>query len=364
MSDRGEYRSFFVSILDDLDFQAMEPRVFKLLFALKMSLGPAGIGILRKLDLVEKLGCSLDELESSLVVLETPKPGESHGWILRERNIVWLINGLRHELGISRNSANHRKMIVRQLKPLGDKPIVRKFVSYYHEWFDTTSPQPPTIDRGREGADEGSREGREGAADHTKREAKRPSDHPETHPATSDSDRRLLNRFYGTSTPARIAEVEGQLADALSARGARVRKGEYVKARSRDHLDRCIEETIAQGVKDPDKAIVVVLRKLGDPEKDRNGDYPTEALSKRNKADDELSDEYKRQRWEFTVEWGKNNPDQMTEFQEMATAELGPDSDVPGYEQLHRMFVTQKAAEAGGFPEYDAWLAQREVTAA
>jgi hypothetical protein len=93
MSDRGEYRSFFVSILDDLDFQAMDGLVFKLLFALKMSLGPAGIGILRKLDLVEKLGCSLDELESSLVVLEAPKPGETHGWILRERNIVWLING-------------------------------------------------------------------------------------------------------------------------------------------------------------------------------------------------------------------------------------------------------------------------------
>jgi hypothetical protein len=86
-----------------------------------------------------------------------------------------------------------------------------------------------------------------------------------------------LNRFYRGATPARIAEVEGQLADALSARGARVRKGEYVKARSRAHLDRCIEETIAQGVKDPDKAIVVVLRKLGDPEKDRNGDYPIEA---------------------------------------------------------------------------------------
>jgi hypothetical protein len=82
-------------------------------------------------------------------------------------------------------------MIVRQLKPLGDKPIVRKFVAYYREWFDTTSPQPPTIERGREGAAEGSRGGREGAADHTKREAKRPSDHPETHPATSDSDRRL-----------------------------------------------------------------------------------------------------------------------------------------------------------------------------
>jgi hypothetical protein len=364
MSDRGEYRSFFVSILDDLEFQAMDGLVFKLLFALKMSLGPAGIGILRKLDLVEKLGCSLDELESSLATLEAPKPGETHGWILRERNIVWLINGLRHELGISRNSANHRKMIVRQLKPLGDKPIVRKFVSYYREWFDASSPQPPTIDRGQEGADEGSKGGREGVADHTKREAKRPSDHPETHPATSDSDRRLLNRFYRNSTPARIAEVEGQLADALSAQGARVRKGEYVKARSRAHLDRCIEETIAQGVKDPDKAIVVVLRKLGDPEKDSNGDYPIEAARKADKADEELAKEYKRQRWEFSVDWGKDHPDEMTEFQELATAELGSDSDVPGYEQLHRMFVSQKVAEAAGFPSYEEWLAQREVTAA
>jgi len=134
-----------------------------------------------------------------------------------------------------------------------------------------------------------------------------------------------------------------------------------VKARSSAHLADCLRDTIQTGVKDPDKAIVIVLRKLADPEKENTknaaGDYPTTAEAKRTKADEKAADEYKRQRNEFAEEWGKDHPDEMTAIQDRATVTLGPEVNVPGYDLLHRLFVSQKAAEAGGFPNFETWSA-------
>lgn len=160
MSDRGEYRSIYCSILDDPEFQDMDPLTFKVFFALKMSLGAAGIGVPRKLVLAEQVKCSPGAIELAFCELETPKPDHQLGWILRDRKVVWIINGLRFEegLGLSPNSRQHCTFIRNRLKPLGDGEVVRRFRAYYAHWF--------AKGEGQEGAKRGPEGGREAVSDH------------------------------------------------------------------------------------------------------------------------------------------------------------------------------------------------------
>lgn len=161
MSDRGEYRPWYVAITDDADFQIMAGDVFKLLFVLKMSLPASGVGVIHMLVTAERCGCSVAELTERLNILAVPKPDSPRGWIVRDRNIVWIVNGLENEQGLSPNSPHHRTFIASTLRPLGEKQIVRDFRAYYAAWFD--EPPADTIER----AERGPEGGLEGVADHS-----------------------------------------------------------------------------------------------------------------------------------------------------------------------------------------------------
>jgi hypothetical protein len=266
MSDRGEYRSFFVSILDDLDFQAMEPLVFKLLFALKMSLGPAGIGILRKLDLVEKLGCSLDELES---FSGRPRDAET------------------------RRSARM------------DPPREEHRVAH-------------------------------------KRAAPR--------------------AFYAGATPERRAKVLSELAAALSPKGVRVRGNDFARAKDRAHLDRCIARTIADEIRIPDRAIVVLMKKLQDEEKDDRGRYPGEANVERDKAVIAKENAYDRARRAAANDWSKDNPDELARLQK--TARLNCPAEGQLGDIARNSWLLQEISKRNGFPDYETWLSGQVPMAA
>jgi hypothetical protein len=71
-------------------------------------------------------------------------------------------------------------------------------------------------------------------------------------------------RFYGDATPARWADVQRQLIDSLSPPGATFDHETRVRAGSLVRLDTKMRQVIAEGVRDPDKAIVVLLTKLSD----------------------------------------------------------------------------------------------------
>jgi hypothetical protein len=354
MSDRGEHRSFYVSILDDPDFQSMEGLVFKLLFALKLMLGAGGIGAIRKLGLTEVLGCSLDELEKSFVVLETAKPGEEFGWILRERNIVWLINGLRHERGLSPKSPQHRQYIANQLKPLGNRLIVQRFRSHYPEWFD------PTPDVDKSGAKKGPSRGQAGVSDHRERDGA--SDSTETDTETSDSDRRFLETFYAGATPERRAKVLSELAAALSPKGVRVRGNDFARAKDRAHLDRCIARTIADEIRIPDRAIVVLMKKLQDEEKDDRGRYPGEANVERDKAVIAKENAYDRARRAAANDWSKDNPDELARLQK--TARLNCPAEGQLGDIARNSWLLQEISKRNGFPDYETWLSGQVPMAA
>jgi hypothetical protein len=143
MSDRGEYRSFYVAVADDPDVHAMSDRAWRVLTMLKFTLPATGIGVVYAAQLAERCGCTPKQLDAALAELERPKPGEELGWIVRDRNVVWLVNGLRYEPTLSADNAKkHRPFVHRLVAQLGDKPdVVRRFKAYYAEWFPEGNPR-------------------------------------------------------------------------------------------------------------------------------------------------------------------------------------------------------------------------------
>jgi hypothetical protein len=144
MSERGDYRSFYVSFWDDPDVHSLTDRAYRVLTTLKGTLSAAGIGVVYLAQLAERCGgLERDAIEEALLELEVPKPGSDFGWIVRERNVVWIVNALRYEPNLTSNSAKHRTFVRdRLLAPLGNRPIVNNFRRYYIDWFPEGSGNP------------------------------------------------------------------------------------------------------------------------------------------------------------------------------------------------------------------------------
>lgn len=142
--DRGDHRPFYVAMLDNPDVQQLSHVAFRVLWALKMGLGPAGIGPAYIGWLTDRVSCTKSVAQRALAELEHPKPSGEVGWIVREGNMIWLRNGLRFEPNLTPQNVKHRLFIQRQLRSLGDKPITRAFRAAYAPYFSDVMPDTPT----------------------------------------------------------------------------------------------------------------------------------------------------------------------------------------------------------------------------
>ena len=112
--------------------------------------------------------------------------------------------------------------------------------------------------------------------------------------------------FYRSAPRARRLEVKQQLLATLNG-GAKLRRGVKVRAQSPEHLDRRCREVMAEGVKDPDKAIVVLLTKLADVGNAQ--DSPTEKASAAEKRAEKRDEAEAAQRLAHATAWLADNPD-------------------------------------------------------
>jgi hypothetical protein len=128
MSERGSYRSIFCALVDGPDFQAFSPGTKLVFYTLKMTLGPSGIDVVPALvpTLAERTGADTTSIEKALAALDAA------GWVKRERNVVWIVDGLQYEpaLNIKTNS-NHRVKIARHVNGLPRLAIVDAFRAHY-----------------------------------------------------------------------------------------------------------------------------------------------------------------------------------------------------------------------------------------
>lgn len=89
---------------------------------------------------------------------------------------------------------------------------------------------------------------------------------PGTRPATATPSgvvTRFTARFYRNATPARRADISGQMAGAMLSTGVQF-QGKTVRAVDEDHLDQCCLEVMEDPPRDANAAFVFVLKKLSD----------------------------------------------------------------------------------------------------
>lgn len=147
--ERGSYRGILVTILDGPDFRALDPAHRWLLVALKMTLGPCQIASVDAIDhiMVGKTGHPLRVVRAGLAILE------SAGWIKREKNVIWVVEGLKFEPSFDASDPKHRKAVHRFVASLPRLAIVAEFRQHYADYF--VDENPPSIEGPSHGPTEG-----------------------------------------------------------------------------------------------------------------------------------------------------------------------------------------------------------------
>lgn len=129
--ERGEYRPIYTVLIHGPDYQALSPTEKLVLLHLKLNLGPAGIGVLYLAALAEQTGYPEDGIRLAIDIL-------SHrGWVSHERNVFWVVDGLKYEPSLSVKNENHKGWLARHLKGLPKLLVVNQFAKRYSEWLPT-----------------------------------------------------------------------------------------------------------------------------------------------------------------------------------------------------------------------------------
>lgn len=265
---RGDYRPYYVAMADDADVQALSHIAFRVLWVLKQTLPASGIGVVYDAMVQARAGgISADEVRAAYAELEAPKGDDARGWIVRERNVVWLVNGLRHTPSLFPNDPKHRTFIRHLVAQVGEsRPIVATFKAHYPDWFaaDATTPAEG-LPRGKEGAGKGHRS--------TIRDETATA-RPVTATALRGSEAASLDalpepaktaalrwkgRFYREATPERDAEIDTQICGLLTERGVVVERGRRARCYDASHLADLLNAMKVADVKKPDAAIRILL---------------------------------------------------------------------------------------------------------
>lgn len=129
---RGVFQSIHVVMVDGPDFQALTPEARFTALVLKLTLGASGIAVVPAwiATLTERTGYSAEVVEAALAEL-TPK------WVRAERNVAWLVDGLKHNPNLSATNVKHRRSVQQHVSGLPRLGVCGEFVSHYaaEGWF-------------------------------------------------------------------------------------------------------------------------------------------------------------------------------------------------------------------------------------
>lgn len=127
MSERGEHRAIYTVLLQSPEFLELSPDGQLVWFHLKLMLGPAGIDVIpaAEAQLEETTGMGSERVRDGI------SDAIEVGLLRRERNVLWIPNGLRFEPSRSLENENHVKSIVRHIGGLPKLAIVNDFAEYY-----------------------------------------------------------------------------------------------------------------------------------------------------------------------------------------------------------------------------------------
>lgn len=158
--------------------------------------------------------------------------------------------------------------------------------------------------------------------------------------------REFGTHFYRAAPRDRQIDVMQQLLATLNG-GAKLRKGVKVTAGSPGRLELKCREVIAEGVDDHDRAIVVLLTKLGDV----SDNSPTERAAADVKLEEKRDEAETQRRFECAMAWLRENPEAQLEIDEALKTEMGDTGTEPiaaiTKRMLHRSAVLKRWTDAG-----------------
>jgi hypothetical protein len=174
---------------------------------------------------------------------------------------------------------------------------------------------------------------------------------------------RFVEQLYSLGSEKRQLDVRRQLYDTLDprAKGARLRRGAYVKARSPEHLAQCCRAVMEDPPRNIDAAIVIVLEKLSDPPP---GPTPAEQHTATESARVAAEELYQRAAKAAGVQWAKEHPADYEPIRVQVEHELHAAGDGAFGRMAKDSLLVQRCAAAAGFAEFDVWNAQRRESAA
>lgn len=170
--------------------------------------------------------------------------------------------------------------------------------------------------------------------------------------------KRILETFYEPAFTAkqrdRYRQIAVQLADTVRANhpGPKIRGGQRVKARSLEHLDDACASVLRDPPIERDVAIVFVLKRLLDPPK---GPSVTEVAKREESARIQAEEAYEAARFRKGVEWANAHPAEYEPIRALVDATYRGKSGTFA-EQARKAELTQRCANAAGFPSFDEWI--------
>src|SRR5262245_31129718 len=137
MPARGVFRGVSSVLFDDPDYQKLPSHARLLLVTLRLC-HDAGLAVIFQYStdtLMRQTGLDATDLDSAVRTLERRR------WIVRERHLVWVRNGLRYDPLVRLADPKHKAAILRWITMLPRLKIVQTSCDYYK--IQSPSPRVP-----------------------------------------------------------------------------------------------------------------------------------------------------------------------------------------------------------------------------
>lgn len=174
---------------------------------------------------------------------------------------------------------------------------------------------------------------------------------------------RWIERFYGTAKGRRRDAVRKQLGMLWNGESVKL-YGTPVTPKDRAHLERKAAEMLEPefACDNDDRAIVILLQKLTDQERDANGKFPSENAAIAAKEEEQLADEHESARKAAIAEWRVSHVTELLQLEhDLRSTVTTPKTDI-GYRAELALRVNAVIVERMGFPDFDTWRAQRRAS--
>jgi hypothetical protein len=131
-TERGQYCSIRITILDGKDFRALPSEGRFIFLVLKMNVAYSGIAVKYRGELTHRVAAQTGYTFES--VSDTIDKLIEAGWVCWQDDIIWIVGHLEHNPHLQPGDPKHRKGLLRYLAGLPRVPVVAEYIAAHPIW--------------------------------------------------------------------------------------------------------------------------------------------------------------------------------------------------------------------------------------